>query len=449
MLSALLAAAEETGETPNPLLPAVYDIIWSAVCFAIILIFFVWKFLPAIKKTLDARAEAIEGGIKKAEIAQAEAAAALAQYQDQLAEGRAEAAKIREQARADGGKIIAELKEQATIEAARIAAAAQAQIEAERQAAVTSLRAEVGTLAIDLASGVIGQSLSDDKKASALVEPVPGRPGDRREEQGTVMGSATREALAAARRALASVSSKDGLATATQLFEAGRVIGHSAQLRAALADPSAAAADKKAVIGSIFSSLGASAKSLLSEIASTRWSTQDDLLAGIEEIGIRAAAASAPGAPIEAELFTFGAAVSSDAELELAVGSKLGTPAAKSALVSALLSGKATPQTVAIVDHLVQQPRGRRIGELIRTAAAIVADEANLSVATVVSATPLDDKQLERLRVGLSKQHGRDLRINQVIDPTIIGGLRVQIGDDVIDGSVSTRLTDLRLRLAS
>ncbi len=263
------------------------------------------------------------------------------------------------------------------------------------------------------------------------------------------MGSATREALAAARRALASVSSEDGLATATQLFEAGRVIGHSAQLRAALADPSAAAADKKAVIGSIFSSLGASAKSLLSEIASTRWSTQDDLLAGIEEIGIRAAAASAPGAPIEAELFTFGAAVSSDAELELAVGSKLGTPAAKSALVSALLSGKATPQTVAIVDHLVQQPRGRRLGELIRTAAAIVADEANLSVATVVSATPLDDKQLERLRVGLSKQHGRDLRINQVIDPTIIGGLRVQIGDDVIDGSVSTRLTDLRLRLAS
>jgi F-type H+-transporting ATPase subunit b len=170
MLSAILAAAEEEATSPNPLIPEMYDIIWSAVCFAIILIFFVWKFLPAIKKTLDARAEAIEGGIKKAEIAQAEAAAALAQYQDQLAEGRAEAAKIREQARADGGKIIAELKEQASVEAARITATAQAQIEAERQSALTSLRAEVGSLAIDLASGVIGQSLSDDKKASALVD---------------------------------------------------------------------------------------------------------------------------------------------------------------------------------------------------------------------------------------------------------------------------------------
>lgn len=169
MLSAILAAAAEE-EVPNPLLPAVYDIIWSAVCFAIILFFFVWKFLPAIKQTLDARAEAIEGGIKKAEIAQAEAAAALAEYKDQLAEGRAEAAAIREQARVDGTKIINELKEQASVEAARVTANAQAQIEAERQSALVSLRQEVGSLAIDLASGVIGQSLSDDKKASSLVD---------------------------------------------------------------------------------------------------------------------------------------------------------------------------------------------------------------------------------------------------------------------------------------
>lgn len=168
MLSAILAAAAEA--TPNPLLPEIYDLLWSAVCFAIILFFFVWKFLPAIKKTLDARAEAIEGGIKKAEIAQAEAAAALAQYQDQLAEGRAEAAKIRDQARTDGTAILNELKEQASAEAARITANAQVQIEAERQSALVSLRSEVGTLAIDLASGVIGQSLSDDKKASTLVD---------------------------------------------------------------------------------------------------------------------------------------------------------------------------------------------------------------------------------------------------------------------------------------
>ena len=170
MLSAILTAVAETKAAPNPLLPESYDIIWSAVCFAIILFVFWRKFLPSVKKTLDARSEAIEGGIKKAEIAQAEAAAALAQYKDQLAEGRAEAAKIRDQARADGTKILAELKEQAAVEAARITSNAQATIEAERQGALISLRAEVGSLAIDLASGVIGQSLSDDKRAATLVD---------------------------------------------------------------------------------------------------------------------------------------------------------------------------------------------------------------------------------------------------------------------------------------
>ncbi|MBH0010302.1 F0F1 ATP synthase subunit B [Salinibacterium sp. SWN1162] len=170
MHSALLAAAEEGEPVINPLLPADYDIIWSLVCFAIILFFFWKKFLPALTKTLDARAEAIEGGIKKAEIAQAEAATALEQYKTQLAEGRAEAAKIREQARLEGTEIINELKEQATVEAARITANAQATIEAERQAALVSLRSEVGSMAIDLASGVIGQSLTDDKKSSALVD---------------------------------------------------------------------------------------------------------------------------------------------------------------------------------------------------------------------------------------------------------------------------------------
>ncbi|WP_166870487.1 F0F1 ATP synthase subunit B [Salinibacterium sp. ZJ450] len=168
MLPELVNAAAEA--THNPLLPADYDIIWSLIPFALILFLF-WKVvLPRMQKTLDARAEAIEGGMKLAETAQAEAAAALDEYNKQLAEARAEAVKIRDQARADGTKILNDLKVQASAEAARITANAQAQIEAERQSALVSLRSEVGTLAIDLASGVIGESLSDDKKASALVD---------------------------------------------------------------------------------------------------------------------------------------------------------------------------------------------------------------------------------------------------------------------------------------
>jgi len=167
MLAELIVAAEET---PNPLLPAWYDIVYSLIPFILVLLLFWRVVLPRMQKTLDERAALIEGGIAKAESAQAEAQAALEQYNALLAEGRAEAAKIREQARAEGAAILAELKESAQAEAARITANAQLQIEAERQAALVSLRAEVGSLALDLASGVIGESLADDKRASALVD---------------------------------------------------------------------------------------------------------------------------------------------------------------------------------------------------------------------------------------------------------------------------------------
>lgn len=166
-LAAAVAAEEEQN---NPLLPALPDLFWGAVAFVIILVAFFWKVLPRMNKVLDERRDAIEGGIKRAEQAQESANAAKDEYQKQLAEARAEAARIREQARLDGTAIVNELKEQANAEAARIAANAQAQIEAERQAALVSLRSEVGSLAIDLASGVIGESLSDDAKAQAVVD---------------------------------------------------------------------------------------------------------------------------------------------------------------------------------------------------------------------------------------------------------------------------------------
>jgi F-type H+-transporting ATPase subunit b len=171
MISAPILAAEEGGHAIiNPLLPALADLVWGGLIFVVLAVLFTFIVLPRLTKTLDERTEVIEGGIKKAENAQAEATAALDEYKKQLADARAEAARIREQARLDGTAIVNEAKEQATVEAARVTANAIAAIEAERQSALVSLRAEVGSLAIDLASGVIGESLSDDKKASAVVD---------------------------------------------------------------------------------------------------------------------------------------------------------------------------------------------------------------------------------------------------------------------------------------
>ncbi len=170
MLNALVTNLAAEGESPNPLIPAWYDIIWSALWFFVILIV-VWKVaLPKLRVMLDARSAAIEGNIAKADEAQKQAEAALEQYTRQLAEARTEAGAIREAAREDGKKIIAEAREAATSEAARITATAHTQIEAERQTALVSLRTEVGSLAIDLAGGVVGETLSDDARAAAVVD---------------------------------------------------------------------------------------------------------------------------------------------------------------------------------------------------------------------------------------------------------------------------------------
>lgn len=264
------------------------------------------------------------------------------------------------------------------------------------------------------------------------------------------MGSASRHSIESSKAALAALGAKANLALGTQLFAAGRAFAESAQLRAVLADPAVSAADKSSLLGKVFGKgLDATASKLLGQIVSTRWSSQDDLLAGVEEIAIRAAVSgSTKKEAVDAELFAFSRAVSSDAELELSLGSKLGDPEAKAAVVVKLLKGKASAATIAIVSALVQQPRGRRIGALLSYAADIVADQAGASIATVTSAQPIAAAQLTSLGKSLAKVYGRELNINLVIDPAIIGGLRVQVGDDVIDGSVSSRIQELRLQLA-
>ncbi len=164
MGNAMVVAAD------NPLIPSIPDLVWGTIAFLIVLAFFTWFALPRLNGLLDKRSEAIAGNIEKAEATRAEAEKTLERYQAQLAEARAEAGRIRDQAREDGKRIIAELREQAQAEAARVTAQAQAQIEAERVSAIQSLRAEVGTLALDLASVVIGEHLADDKNAAALVD---------------------------------------------------------------------------------------------------------------------------------------------------------------------------------------------------------------------------------------------------------------------------------------
>jgi F-type H+-transporting ATPase subunit b len=164
--AASLLAAEES----NPLIPHTYELVVGIFSFAVVILVVGKMLVPRIQKTLEERTDAIEGGLKRAEDAQAEAEQTLEQYRSKLAEARHEAARLREQAREQGAQIIAEMRDQAQVEARRIAESAQAQIEAERQQALTRLRAEVGELAVELASRVVGESLQDEARQRRTVD---------------------------------------------------------------------------------------------------------------------------------------------------------------------------------------------------------------------------------------------------------------------------------------
>ena len=157
-------------ESENPLLPPVGEIIIGLIAFAIVL-FVMFKFVaPRFEQVYKARREAIEGGIERAEAMQAEAKASLEQYRAQLAEARGEAAQIRDAARAEGQQILEELRAQAQEESARIVARGEEQLAAQRQQIVHELRGQIGTLAVDLAGRVVGESLADDARRSGTVD---------------------------------------------------------------------------------------------------------------------------------------------------------------------------------------------------------------------------------------------------------------------------------------
>jgi F-type H+-transporting ATPase subunit b len=159
-----------TAGQQDPLVPTWTELIIGTIAFLIVFGFLGRILLPRAQKMLAERTNQIEGGLQRAEEAQAEAQETLERYRQQLAEARHEAARLREEAREQGAQIIAEMRQQAEAEARRITESAQQQIQAERQQALVALRSEVGTLATDLASRVVGESLTDEARQSRVVD---------------------------------------------------------------------------------------------------------------------------------------------------------------------------------------------------------------------------------------------------------------------------------------
>jgi F-type H+-transporting ATPase subunit delta len=265
------------------------------------------------------------------------------------------------------------------------------------------------------------------------------------------MQGSSRAAAAASRDAFtgALAAGADRSRLAEELHAVVGVIDGNATLRRALADPSREGSDKAALAERLFAGkVSAEALVVLKGVIGQRWSSERDLSDTIEAYAVEAVVAEAESADrvgrLEDELFRFERIVAADAGLRAALTDRTAPAESRSALVTSLLEGKAAPETLTLARQAVVAPRGRRFDRTIERYLDTVASRREQQTATVTSAVPLGDDDRARLAAALSAIYGGTVHVNTVVDPRVMGGVKVEIGDEVIDGSVIRKLDAAR-----
>ena len=269
------------------------------------------------------------------------------------------------------------------------------------------------------------------------------------------MRGSSRAAAIAANKALeaALAAGVDRRTLAEELLAVVGVIDGSATLRRSLADPSREAADKQALAERLLGGkVSVEAIVVVKSLVGQRWSTQRDLSDTLEELAIGSllAAAEADGHidRLEDELFRFERIVAGNPELRDRLTNRQGDVQAKAGIVGELLEGKATDDTVRLARQAVLAPRGRKLDRTLELYLALAARRREQITAVVTAATDLTAQQRERLSAALQNIYGKPVLLQVVLDEQVIGGVRVQIGDEVVDGTVLRRLDEARRHIA-
>ncbi|MFD0305054.1 F0F1 ATP synthase subunit delta [Streptomyces sp. NPDC127119] len=271
------------------------------------------------------------------------------------------------------------------------------------------------------------------------------------------MNGASRDALATARErldALTDSTSVDAAQLADELASVTALLDREVSLRRVLTDPAQAGEAKAELAGRLLGGqVSGTTADLVAGLVRSRWSRSRDLVDSVEELADTAdlTAAQRLGRldDVEDELFRFGRIVASDTGLRAALTDRGASAAAKSELLRSLLGGRADAVTERLVTRLVTAPRGRSLESGLESLSKLAADRRSRMVAVVTSAVPLSDVQKQRLGAALSKLYGHPMHLNLDVDPEVLGGIRVQVGDEIINGSIADRLEAVSRRMAS
>jgi F-type H+-transporting ATPase subunit delta len=274
--------------------------------------------------------------------------------------------------------------------------------------------------------------------------------------QASLLQASSRHALGAATDRLNSTLDQLGEADAQrlgeELFEIVRLLATEPTLRRHLADPATAPSARSKLAEALFADkLSEVTMEVLTGLVSARWSQTRDLVDAVETLARLStlAVAEKDGSleEVEDELFRVGRLIAREPQLRTLLGDPTAPAEHRSQLLESLVSGKVRPVTERLLVHAVRTPRGRSLDRTAEELAELAASRRQRSVARVTAPTALTDEQEQRLAQTLSTIYRRDISVQVELDPDLLGGLVVQVGDQIIDGSISGRLSAARQRL--
>jgi F-type H+-transporting ATPase subunit delta len=268
-------------------------------------------------------------------------------------------------------------------------------------------------------------------------------------------GAISRASLAEARERFEAILPSADLTTlGADLFSVMHLIDREHGLRRALSDPSRSGQDKAQLVRILLEGkISEPAIDLVAHVVQLRWTRSSELTGAIERLAVAAEAARAEDDgrldDLEDEIFRFSRIVEREPQLRGALAGPGVAAEHKSTLVASLLEGKVTPSALRLITEVTIDPRGRSLERALAEYGRLVAERRSRLVALVRTAVALPEEQRIRLAAALSATYGHDVHLNIELDPTVIGGLSIQIGDEAIDGTIAGRLDDARRRLAS
>jgi F-type H+-transporting ATPase subunit delta len=273
-----------------------------------------------------------------------------------------------------------------------------------------------------------------------------------------VLGGPSRVSVQALRKSLDEIvnkqSASDAAVFASDLFTILTVLSTSIGVRRALTDNARDASAKAELISNLFGkNISGGAQALLASASALRWSNPGEIADAIENLAVQAESAYADKngelEKVESQLFDFAQVLRANPELRQALNTSADTDQSKVTLLEAIVNGKYLTSTINLLRRVVTLRRGRSIDATLAAYAHYVSTRKDQVVAHVKSAVELSDSQIAKLVTTLSKQVGKEVRINLEIDPKVLGGISIRYADDVIDGTMVNRLAEAGRALVS